>query len=463
MAEGAAATEGYQLFPPVDGWAAEFDASVVDEYAEALDDTRRRATTEALDRAVRVATRYAAVDTGAIEGLYTTTRGFTRTIAEQTSTWQAALAQHGEHVRASIEDALNGYDLVLDLVTGRRPVTESWIRQLHEVLCASQTTYRVHTAVGVRDQPLPKGAYKTQPNSPTNPETGRTFHYAPPADTPAEMARLVKEMRTPTFGSAHPVVQASYVHYALVRVHPFADGNGRVARALASVFLYRSPGVPLVVFADQRDQYLDALEAADAGRPAAFVAFIGERTIDTIDLVRLSLESADEPDTAAAVERLRAALDGSSESLDRELARAERRIRARVLQAIRDGLDQSGLPDKVAWKEDEDEGAGVMIPDGLTALTGPTRLTLTTAGSFGARLDLQIWRSERAGREPAVRAVGHRDSRPLELRTRDVVPTISSMADLKIAKWCDLQISLLVDEAARYTAARTLDDPPSSP
>lgn len=37
------------------------------------------------------------------------------------------------------------------------------------------------------------------------------------------------------------------------------------ARAAISISLYRDPGVPLVIFADQRDLYLDALEAADLG------------------------------------------------------------------------------------------------------------------------------------------------------------------------------------------------------
>ncbi|MDR1394463.1 MAG: hypothetical protein LBJ62_11000 [Bifidobacteriaceae bacterium] len=65
----------------------------------------------------------------------------------------------------------------------------------------------------------------------------------------------------------------------------FADGNGRVARALASVYLYRDPGVPLVIFADQRDLYIDALEAAGQRWPGAFAQFIADRVVDTIGLV----------------------------------------------------------------------------------------------------------------------------------------------------------------------------------
>ena len=73
-------------------------------------------------------------------------------------------------------------------------------------------------------------------------------------------------------------------HYAFVCIHPFADGNGRVSRALASVFLYRSPGIPLVIFADQKNTYIDALEAADKGKYNLFVQFIADVCTDTVGL-----------------------------------------------------------------------------------------------------------------------------------------------------------------------------------
>ncbi|MGI8721800.1 MAG: hypothetical protein ACR2JG_06185 [Geodermatophilaceae bacterium] len=95
-------------FPSFLGWCDDFDFAVVDSYADLPDQARASATQQAMRAAVEVATRYAAVDTGAIEGLYTTSRGFTRTIAEQTATWEAALRQHGKDVERSIADALNG-------------------------------------------------------------------------------------------------------------------------------------------------------------------------------------------------------------------------------------------------------------------------------------------------------------------------------------------------------------------
>lgn len=212
----------------------------------------------------RLMTRSAAVDTNAIEGIYHSDRGFTRTIAEAAAGWEQTMQHRGAHVRPAFDDAMNGYQFILDVATGRRELSQQLIRELHATMTASQDTFTVETAVGPQAQALPHGQYKTMPNSPTT--AGGTIHaYAPVKDTAPDMARLIGECTSVQFTNAHPVDQASYIHYAFVCVHPFADGNGRVSRALASIYLYRNPGIPLVVFQDQRNNYYDCLEAADRG------------------------------------------------------------------------------------------------------------------------------------------------------------------------------------------------------
>lgn len=75
-------------------------------------------------------------------------------------------------------------------------------------------------------------------------------------------------------------------------VHPFADGNGRLARALASVFLYRERSIPLLILADQRREYFAALEAADRGVWQTYVDFTLNRTLDAMLLVQESIQAA---------------------------------------------------------------------------------------------------------------------------------------------------------------------------
>jgi hypothetical protein len=61
--------------------------------------------------------------------------------------------------------------------------------------------------------------------------------------------------------------------------------------------------VPLLVFADQRNRYLDALEEADRDRPDGLIEFFAQRVIDAIVLVELRLQApqATAQEAAAAV------------------------------------------------------------------------------------------------------------------------------------------------------------------
>jgi hypothetical protein len=162
----------------------------------------------------------------------------------------------------------------------------------------------VLTPAGAQEHPLPHGEYKHHPNHVLRPD-GSTHSYAPVDETQAEMARLVDDLRSPAFVRAHPIVQAAYAHYALVRIHPFSDGNGRVARALASVYLYRAARVPLLVFAERRNEYLGALEAADSGDRERFNEFAFHAALEAVDLVADSLRTAAAPSPDQAADELR--------------------------------------------------------------------------------------------------------------------------------------------------------------
>lgn len=61
----------------------------------------------------------------------------------------------------------------------------------------------------------------------------------------------------------HPVRVAAFAHHRFTQIHPFADGNGRTARLLASFVLVRGGHLPLIVTRDDRDDYLRAVRVAD--------------------------------------------------------------------------------------------------------------------------------------------------------------------------------------------------------
>ena len=130
----------YQSFPDFSAWPVptEENLQLWDHFASRLEETRTKATPEALRNSVEVAVRAAAIDTGAIEGLYTVDRGFTMTVATQAFAWEHALEEKGEEMRELFEAQLEAYELVIDAVTRKLPISEAWIRALHEKVCARQ-------------------------------------------------------------------------------------------------------------------------------------------------------------------------------------------------------------------------------------------------------------------------------------------------------------------------------------
>jgi Fic family protein len=292
----------YRPFPDFSSWPrlGLVQHDLWARFSAELNDQKGRATADQLARAVTVAMRAAAIDTEAIEGLYQVDRGFTMSVALQTLAWEHALGERGEGVRELFEAQLAGYELALDAVTGKAPLSEAWLRSLHEQICAPQETYRVLTEMGWQEQTLQKGRYKESSNH-VRLADGSYHVYAPVADVAPEMRRLFEQLRMSAFEGAHPVEQAAYAHYALTAVHPFADGNGRVARALGSVCLYRNLSIPLLIYANQRAAYFDAIARADEGQAGPFLAFVADCGIDSMQLVEEILRptAGPQPDEVA--------------------------------------------------------------------------------------------------------------------------------------------------------------------
>ncbi|MCL1841462.1 MAG: Fic family protein [Propionibacteriaceae bacterium] len=426
----------YQPFPAFRDWPVDFDPSVVDAYAEQLLRAKAIATPEALNAALSVALRSAAVETGAIEGLYTSDRGFTRTVATQAAAWELLADERGPNVRRSINDQIAGYEYVLDAVTRQRlpEITENWIRELHTTICASKDTYRVflESPRGWQDQPLPKGEYKHFPNNPTNLATNEIHEYAPVLDTPEEMRRLLEQLSTPEFEAAHPVIQAAYAHYAFICVHPFADGNGRVSRALASVFLYRNPGVPLVVFSDQRDSYLDALGDADKGNPHPFVHFIEQRVIDTVNLVARALTTDvthDNPDVAG--------ISSVVASLNQPLLLAGERLVQVCLPRLRAAIDALHLPSQIRMTitGPHSHSASVKIPPSYTQLPEGGIWIRAKFRSTDQWVRSEVVMADGPEMTPQLLIIPDDDAEPLAVRRSDIDPTETMYLDALLAQW----------------------------
>lgn len=447
---------GYEPFPSFEDWLTRnhVDEEEWSAFREIIRIRREELSDEALGHARQFVIRAAAVDTGAIEGLYKTDRGFTFTVAQQAPHWEKGLAERGPLAPALFEAQLRTYELVLDAVTKARPVTEAWIRRLHEELCSPQETYLVHTPVGPQLHPLPRGEYKRYPNH-VRQRDGIPHAYAPVDRVADEMHRLVAELQSERFQAAHPVLQASYAHYALVVVHPFADGNGRVARALASTYFYRELSLPLVVLDEQDSEYFDALAAADGGDWQPFVSFIAARGIDAVQLAddELSMDSAATPDVALA--RLREVLTTAAGVTHQELDGRAVALLKHVDREFEIVLSERDLPSGVAVSRWESTGGATEAPPGYRPIQSQgepyvrVQIHSQPPASASAVAQIAAYVAAASDQQFPLLLVEHESGRLLRVRLADAGPVLSPGFQLRLRQWVERLTGELIATVAQ--------------
>jgi prophage maintenance system killer protein len=86
------------------------------------------------------------------------------------------------------------------------------------------------------------------------------------------MERLVQLHQEHVSAGVPVEVEAAWLHHRFVQIHPYQDGNGRVARALASLVFLRAGWFPVVVTRDDKVRYIDSLEEADDGELRSLIA-----------------------------------------------------------------------------------------------------------------------------------------------------------------------------------------------
>ena len=146
----------------------------------------------------------------------------------------------------------------------QRPLTETFIRQLHKVLLREDyTVNRTLPGGDVTSYTIHAGCYKTRPNSVIT-RYGDRFEYASPEETPALMNDLVAWYNeAEQSGEYTPIQLATLFHYRYIRIHPFEDGNGRIARLMVNYILSRHNYPMIVVRSRKKQNYLEALHKSD--------------------------------------------------------------------------------------------------------------------------------------------------------------------------------------------------------
>ncbi|MCO6449320.1 MAG: Fic family protein [Caldilineales bacterium] len=155
-------------------------------------------------------------------------------------------------------------DHVERLAAQDTPLTEDDIRALHRLV--------LH---GIDDEQA--GVYRQRQVF----IAGSAFVPPSPQAVPGRMRELADWMQQTAI---HPVERAARAHFWLVDIHPFVDGNGRVARLLMNLLLLQA-GYPIAILrADDRAAYYAALEQGHEGRLDDFLLFVAAAVDRTADI-----------------------------------------------------------------------------------------------------------------------------------------------------------------------------------
>lgn len=175
---------------------------------------------------------------------------------------------------------------VIDLVKGDRAITENFIRELHKLILKENFLKPAITPTGEKTtKEIKVGEYKTQSNH-VETITGEIFYFAEPHEVKAKMTDLIdwyneKEKE----GTNNPIVFAAEFHYKFIRIHPFGDGNGRIARILMNFILMKYGYHPAIIKKETKEEYYKVLRLADANNIEPFIEFIAESVNESLTLM----------------------------------------------------------------------------------------------------------------------------------------------------------------------------------
>ena len=225
-----------------------------------------------------------------------------------------------------------------EVVKEERPLTENFIRQLHQLILKEDYQVDAQTPGG---EPTKKwvriGKYKTEPNH-VKTVTGEIFYFASPEETPAKMHDLMDWYRTRSVqADVQPILLAAEFHYHFIRIHPFDDGNGRTARILMNFILMQFGYPPAIIKTEDKQNYFAVLRQADARVLEPFVEYIAANVVRSLEIMIKGAKGEDIED---------------SDDLDKELALLEQRFKSagekieikRSKEAILEFYDGSVVP-----------------------------------------------------------------------------------------------------------------------
>lgn len=210
---------------------------------------------------------------------------------------------------------MNGHDQVvvevLKMSKGQVKISEKRVKEIHKAIMYEESPEKSKEIGNWKSLPNEIINYKGEKYAFTSPEEVSTAIHQLIDKTNAQIDRYNQKKETP-----HPIEIAAQFHIGYVNIHPFYDGNGRTARILTNILLM-SLGLPPIIIKDEhKRQYHQLLGDIQAygGSPDLFYVFVGQRVIDTQQLMLDVLEGKEVDD---------------DEIIDKRIALLNRRLQAK--------------------------------------------------------------------------------------------------------------------------------------
>lgn len=298
----------HRLWKPVEltsNWL-EGDTSILDDISSSWFERRKKLredTGEYADFLNRLKREHA-IETGVIERLYDLKKGITETFIKEG--FVKSYLSHGDtnisedKLIRHLNDHLEAVEFIFGIVKEDRPFSGSFIKELHQLVTRHQNHTEGINQFGQKQTVnLLKGQYKERENNPVR-DDGTVIRYCPPDQVASEMDNLIEIYTTETKNDIHPLILATWFHHAFTTIHPFQDGNGRVARLLTSLIFIKHGYFPFTVLREEaKVKYIEALEKADRGESQPLLSYFAEvqkrniqKALNIRDVTGNSLEEA---------------------------------------------------------------------------------------------------------------------------------------------------------------------------
>ncbi len=189
--------------------------------------------------------------------------GNTLTLQETKLVLEEGVTIGGKPLKDHIEarNDAEAFDLMIELVNSKKKISQEIIQQIHEFVMK-----------GILKNP---GQYRRENIRITGAKI-RPPSYLKIVKLMDEYIKNIEKLKLQT------IKKTSFIHHEFVRIHPFIDGNGRVARLITNFYLMKNGYPPIVIQKDDRKKYYKALNKADQGDLSEFATFIARAVNQSI-------------------------------------------------------------------------------------------------------------------------------------------------------------------------------------